>query len=51
MSTFPDPRRSLHGALVDAIADGDAAAARRATEDLLGRASDDAATTTHTKAP
>jgi len=42
---------ALHGALVDAIADGDAAAARRATEDLLGRASDDAATTTHTKAP
>lgn len=37
---------ALHGKLLDAIAAGDAAAARRATQDLLERASTDA---THTK--
>jgi len=40
---------ALHGAILDAIADGDATAAQRATQDLLGRASADAhaATTTN----
>lgn len=40
---------ALHGTLLDAIAAGDAAAARSATDDLLGRASDDAVAA-HTKA-
>ena len=37
---------ALHGSILDAIAAGDAAAARQATHDLLGQASADA---THTK--